>query len=86
MLQEEMRFAIVGEQSFFVRACYPALWAEACAWFESCGEKHNVVALVTGTPGIGKSSFLVYAVHEVCIGTCSVNHCFGACMTSTDRW
>ena len=64
-VQEGMRFAIVGGQSLFIRPCYPRLWAEARTWLQGRGDRHNVVALVTGTPGIGKSSFLVYAVHEV---------------------
>ena len=60
-----MKFLIVPRQPLFIRPCYPLLWEAVRTWFRDQGRVLFVFALVTGTPGIGKSSFLIYAVQQV---------------------
>lgn len=63
--QDGMLFDVVLRQSLFIRPCYPELWEAVRAWFANRGDQPLVSVLITGTPGIGKSSFLIYAVYQV---------------------
>lgn len=65
-----MQFPIVPRQPLFIRPCYPLLWEEVQFWFRRTwfsvkGPLPYVSVRVTGTPGTGKSSFLIYAVQQV---------------------